>query len=76
MKKVADLGGTVETLDANTRVHMVADIDHSNLFEPVFERYVVDERVARAVVIAAQDSLAVDRAYRNALAVAMMEILE
>ena len=76
MKKVADLVGSVEKLDANTRVHMVADIDHSNLFEPVFERYVTDERAARAVVTAAQDSLAVDRAYRNALAVAMMEIPE
>ncbi len=35
MKKVANLGGTVETLDANTRVHMVADVEHSNLFEPI-----------------------------------------
>ena len=74
MKKVADLVGSVEKLDANTRVHMVADIDHSNLFEPVFERYVVDERTARAVVLAAQDSLAIDRAYRNALAIGMSEI--
>jgi hypothetical protein len=76
MKKVADLVGSVEKLDANTRVHMVADIDHSNLFEPVFERYVTDERVARAVVNAAQESLAIDRAYRNALAIGMMEIPE
>ena len=76
MKKVADLVGSVEKLDPNTRVHMVADIDHSNLFEPVFDRYVVDESAVRAVVTAAQDSLAVDRAYRNALAVAMMEIPE
>lgn len=76
MKKVADLGGTLESLDANTRVHMVADIDHSNLLEPIFERYVVDERTARAVVTAARDSLAIDRAYRDTLAVAMMEIPE
>jgi hypothetical protein len=74
MKKVNDLVGSVEKLDANTRVHMVADIDHSNLFEPVFERYVSDERIGRAVVNAAQESLALDRAYRNALAVAMSEI--
>jgi len=63
-------------LDANTRVHMIADIDHSKLFEPVFERYVTDERTARLVVNAAQDSLAIDRAYLNALAVGMMEIPE
>jgi len=76
MKKVKDLVGSVEKLDANTRVHMVADIDHSNLFEPIFDRYVTDERIARTVVNAANDSLAIDRAYRNALAVAMMEIPE
>ena len=73
-KKVADLGGTLETLDPNTRVHMVADIDHSNLFEPIFHRYVADEGTARAVVAAAKESLVIDRAYREALAAAMMEI--
>jgi len=76
MKQVNDLVGSVEKLDKNTRVHMVADIEHSNMFEPVFERHIVDERIARMVVNAAFDSLALDRAYRNALAVAMMEIPE
>jgi hypothetical protein len=76
MKKVADLGGTVETLDPNTRVHMVADIDHSNMFEPIFERYLKDEKTAEAVVWAARDSLAVDRAYRGTLASGMIEIPE
>jgi hypothetical protein len=75
-KRVADLGGTMETLDANTRVHMVADIDHSNMFEPIFERYLVDEKTAQAVAVAAMESLAVDRAYRSALAIAMIEIPE
>lgn len=70
-KKVADLGGTIETLDINTRVHMVADEDHSDMFEPIFDKYVADERAARAVLRAAQDSLAVDRSYRSALATAM-----
>jgi hypothetical protein len=74
MKQVADLVGSVEKLNANTRVHMVADIEHSNMFESVFERYVTDERVARLVVNAALDSLALDRAYRNALAIAMVDI--
>jgi hypothetical protein len=73
-KKVADLGGTIETLDINTKVHMVADEDHSDMFEPIFEKYVVDERSAQAVIRAACDSLALDRAYRGALATAMMEI--
>jgi len=75
-KKVADLGGTIETLDINTKVHMVADEDHSDMFEPIFDKYVVDERTAQAVIRAAQDSLAIDRAYRSALATAMSEISE
>ncbi len=75
-KKVADLGGTIEALDINTKVHMVADEDHSDMFEPIFDKYVVDERTAQAVIRAAQDSLAIDRAYRSALATAMSEISE
>ena len=75
-KKVADLGGTIETLDINTKVHMVADEDHSDMFEPIFDRHVVDERAAQAVIRAARDSLAVDRSYRSALATAMARIAE
>jgi len=75
-KKVADLGGTIETLDINTKVHMVADEDHSDMFEPIFDKYVVDERSAQAAIRAAQDSLAIDRSYRSALATAMMRIAE
>jgi hypothetical protein len=75
-KKIADLGGTIETLDINTKVHMVADEDHSDMFEPIFEKYVVDERIAQPVIRAAQDSLAVDRAYRSALATAIARIAE
>ncbi len=75
-KRVADQGGSIETLDANTRVHMTADEAHSDLFEPVYERYVVDEATAQAVIRAAQDSLAIDRAYRCALAIAMASIPE
>jgi hypothetical protein len=75
-KRVEDLGGTLETLDPVTKVHLVADIDHSNMFEPIFDRYLVDEKTAQLVVGAARDSLAIDRAYRGALASAMLEIAE
>jgi hypothetical protein len=44
------------------------------MFEPVFDKYVVDENAAQAVIRAARDSLAVDRAYRSALATGMMRI--
>jgi hypothetical protein len=46
------------------------------MFEPIFDKYVVDERTAQSVICAAQDSLAIDRAYRSALATAMLEISE
>src|SRR5918995_1455522 len=75
-KTVADLGGTVEGLDANTKVHMVADEDHSDMFEPIYDKYIIDEATAQAVIRAAQDSLALDRAYRSALATAMMRVAE
>ena len=75
-KRVADQGGTIEGLDINTKVHMVADEDHSDMFEPIYDRHVTDERAAQAVIRAALDSLAVDRAYRSALATAMARIEE
>jgi hypothetical protein len=55
---------------------MVADEDHSDMFEPIYDRYVIDEQTAQAVIRAALDSLAVDRAYRSALATAMALIPE
>ncbi len=55
---------------------MTADVDHSNMLEVIFEKYVVDERTSQAVIQAARDSLTLDRAYRGALASAMMEIPE
>jgi hypothetical protein len=73
-KRVKDQGGTVEDLDINTRVHMVADEDHSDMFEPIYERYVLEDSTAQAVLRAARDSLAIDRAYRSALATAMARI--
>jgi hypothetical protein len=54
----------------------VADEDHSDMFEPIYDRHITDERVAQAVIRAAKDSLDVDRAYRSALATAMAEIAE
>ncbi len=73
LKRVQDLGGTVETLDRNTQVQMTADIDHSDMFEPIYEKHIVDEQTGRAVLQAARDSLVLDRAYRGVLAFALME---
>jgi hypothetical protein len=55
---------------------MVADEDHSDMFEPIYDHHITDERIAQAVIRAALDSLAIDRAYRSALATAMARIEE
>ena len=73
-KRVADQGGTIEGLDINTKVHMVADEDHSDMFEPIYDHHITDERTAHAVIRSALDSLAVDRGYRSALATAMAQV--
>src|SRR5262249_8808709 len=49
-KKVADWGGTIETLDITPKVHMVADEDHPDMFEPIYDRYIIDEATAQAVI--------------------------
>jgi cytochrome c len=53
-----------------------ADEDHSDMFEPIYDRHIADERTAQAVIRSALDSLAIDRAYRSALAVGMARIEE
>ena len=46
------------------------------MFEPIYDRHITDERTAQAVIRSALDSLAIDRAYRSALAVGMARIEE
>ena len=73
-KRVAELGSPERTIDTDTRVHAVADIEHSNLFEPIFERYVTDETSAKSVLDATEDGLVLDRAFRGAIATAMLAV--
>ncbi|MGH7773657.1 MAG: hypothetical protein ACREQA_15640 [Candidatus Binatia bacterium] len=73
-KQMVELGKTKAELDIQTQVHAVADVDHSDIFEPIFERYVVNEASAWAVLEAARDGLVIDRAFRGAIAGAMLEV--
>lgn len=73
-KQLAELGGTGQTVDVDTLVHAVADVGHSDIFEPIFERHVLDETSAQAMIRAARDGLVIDRAFRGAIASAMLEI--
>jgi hypothetical protein len=73
-KQRAELGAQEAERDFQTEVHAVADEDHSDIFEPIFARYVDSEAAAQAVLAAARDGLMIDRALRGALAEAMLEV--
>jgi hypothetical protein len=68
-----DLNLKLEELPLGTRVHLEADIEHSNLIWSVFERYVADEIAYREVLDGARESLECQALYDQAVteAVAM-----
>ncbi|MFQ5904414.1 MAG: iron-containing redox enzyme family protein [Candidatus Binatia bacterium] len=55
-------------------VHSVADTDHSNMMDEVYARHVTTPEAREAVLRGAQECMAIDRAYRGALAYLMEEI--
>ncbi len=73
-KQRAELGTKEAEKDFQTEVHAVADEDHSDIFEPIFTRYVDSETAAQAMLVATRDGLLIDRALRGALADAMTAV--
>ena len=55
-------------------VHVVADTDHSDQLSEMFERYVKTPEDRDLVLKGAQESMAIDRAYRGALGYYMEQI--
>jgi Iron-containing redox enzyme len=55
-------------------VHVVADTDHSENISEMFERYVKTEEDCDLVLKGAQESMAIDRAYRGAVGYYMAQI--
>ncbi len=72
-KQKAELGTKEAAKDFQTEVHAVADEEHSDIFEPIFGRYVDSETAVEAVLTAVRDGLIIDRAFRSALADAMSQ---
>ncbi|GEM_PF-2709011 len=62
-----DLDLKLEELPLGTRVHLVADIEHSNLIGTVFDRYVADEASYRLVMEGARESLECQALYDRAV---------
>ena len=52
---------------------MSADVEHSDMFEPLFEKYIRSDEAANDVVQAALDSLMIYRTFRGAIAVGLAD---
>lgn len=73
-KELREMGGTEESLDADTRVHMVADVEHTDMFDEIFDRYVTTAEISQGVIDAAQDSLATFELMLESIATAQLEL--
>src|SRR6476660_10447612 len=69
-----ELGIKKKDQDIGTQVHLIADVDHSDLLNQVFDRYVVDDSTAQQVLRGAEESLAIERCFHGAVATAMGEL--
>ena len=69
-----ELGIKRKDQDIGTQVHLVADVEHSDLLDRIFRRYVVDESTVQQVLRGAEESLAIERCFHGAIATAMAEM--
>ena len=56
------------------KVHSVADVEHADMMWEVFDKYARTDEAERDVLAAAHECMEIDRAYRGALADAMLVI--
>jgi hypothetical protein len=73
-KQLIDQGIKESDLDISTRVHMVADVEHSHIFDGVFARHVVNDQAVGEVLHGAEESLMIERAFHGAIATAMLSV--
>jgi hypothetical protein len=69
-----ELGIKKKDQDINVQVHLVADVDHTDLLAEVFNRYVVDDLTAQQMLRGAEESLAIERSFHGAIAAALAEM--
>jgi pyrroloquinoline quinone (PQQ) biosynthesis protein C len=70
---VEDLGVSIDKAPS-LKVHSVADVEHADMMWEVFERHAQTDEAQRAVLSAAHECMEIDRAYRGALADAMLAL--
>ncbi len=73
-RQEVELGIKRKDQDIGTQVHLVADVEHSDLLNQVFESYVVDDLSVQQVLRGAEESLAIERCFHGAVATAMAEL--
>jgi hypothetical protein len=69
-----ELGIKQKDQDIGTQVHLVADVEHSDLLNEIFNRYVVNDLTAQQMLRGAEESLAIERCFHGAIATAMAEL--
>jgi len=69
-----ELGIKQKDQDIGTQVHLIADVEHSDLLNEIFNRYVVNDLTAQQVLRGAEESLAIERCFHGAIATAMAEL--
>lgn len=73
-RQEAELGIKKKQQDINVQVHLVADVDHTDLLQEVFRRHVVDDQTVQQVLRGAEESLAIERSFHGAVASAMAKL--
>jgi len=73
-RQEVELGIKKREQDIGTQVHLVADVEHSDLLNQVFENYVVDDLSVQQVLRGAEESLAIERCFHGAVATTMAEL--
>jgi hypothetical protein len=66
-----ELGIKRKEQDLGTQVHLVADVEHTDLLDEVFRSNVVDDSTVQQVLRGAEESLAIERCFHGAVATAM-----
>src|SRR5688572_5264124 len=69
-----ELGIKQKDQDIGTQVHLIADVEHSDLLNEVFTRHVINDLAAQQVLRGAEESLAIERCFHGAIATAMAEL--
>jgi hypothetical protein len=69
-----ELGIKRKEQDIGTQVHLFADVEHSDLLNQVFAKYVDDDMTVEQVLRGAEESLAIERSFHGTVATAMAEL--